>query len=94
MPPVNKDPATADKRRSAYWRRNLLVVGILLAVWLLVGYGFSIYWIELFNSISIGRLGLGFWFAQQGSIIVFVLLVWIYAFVMDRIDRQFEAGDD
>jgi putative solute:sodium symporter small subunit len=93
-PSTSKNNPSSSQNVRSYWRKNLLVVGSLLFVWLVVGYGCSIYFIELLNRISIGKLGLGFWFAQQGSILVFVLLVWLYAVVMDRVDQQFQRGDD
>lgn len=77
----------------AYWFANLRVVTLLLLIWLVVGYGCSIFFIETLNKIQIGNVGLGFWFAQQGSIFVFVMLVLVYALWMDRLDRQFDVGD-
>ena len=83
-----------SKRNSnAYWRANIRLVVVLLAVWFIAGYVISILVIEQANTISIGELGLGFWMAQQGSIYVFVLLVLIYALGMDRIDRTHGMGD-
>ncbi len=78
---------------AGYWKANLIVVAILLTVWFIVGFGCSIFFIENVNTIKIGKLGLGFWFAQQGSIYVFVVLVFVYAVVMDLIDRRFDLGD-
>jgi putative solute:sodium symporter small subunit len=92
-PSASSECETSSRSRG-YWRTNLWVVGSLLAIWLTVGYGLSIFWIERFNSISLGKLGLGFWFAQQGSILVFVLLVWSYALLMDRVDRRMGRGKD
>ena len=82
----------SDNKRS-YWHANLVIVAILLSIWFVVGYVISIFFIETFNSIKIGEVGLGFWFAQQGSIFVFVLLVLIYAVVMDFVDRRYDLGD-
>ncbi len=76
-----------------YWQANIRVVLILLAIWFGVGFGVSILFIEQVNQIKIGNLGLGFWFAQQGSIYVFVLLVLTYAVWMDRLDRKYDVGD-
>ena len=77
----------------SYWRANLRVVAILLSIWFLVAYVGSIFCIEWLNSFQVGILGMGFWFAQQGSIFVFVALVLIYAVWMDRLDRKFEQGE-
>ena len=76
----------ADK--TAYWRSNLRLIGILLVIWALVSYGFGIFFVERLNAWKIGDLPLGFWFAQQGSIYVFVVLIFIYAWRMDRLDRR------
>lgn len=76
-----------------YWHANLFVVAILLTIWFVAGFVISIFFIDQFNSIRIGQLGLGFWFAQQGSIFVFVVLVLSYALVMDAIDRRYHVGN-
>ncbi len=78
----------------AYWRANLRVIGVLLAVWLLVGPGLSIVLVEPLNRISIGGFPLGFWFAQQGAIVVFIALILVYALWMERVDRRHGGGDD
>lgn len=84
-----KNPASPDSSdASRYWRDNLRVVTILMSIWFIVGYGCSIFGIEWLNQFKIGQLGLGFWTAQQGSILVFVVLVMVYAVWMDRIDRK------
>jgi putative solute:sodium symporter small subunit len=77
--------------RNAYWRANLRVMGILLTLWFTVSYGLGILLVEPLNRIHIGGFPLGFWFAQQGSIYVFVALIFIYARWMDRIDARFGA---
>lgn len=79
--------------RNAYWRDNLRIVLILLAIWFLAGYVASIFFIEQLNTFSIGQVGLGFWMAQQGSIFVFVALVLTYALWMDRIDKKHGVGE-
>ena len=76
-----------------YWRDNLRIVAVLLTIWLVVAYGCSILFIEQLNQIRIGNVGLGFWFAQQGSIFVFIALVLVYALWMDRLDRKYDVGD-
>ncbi len=80
--------------RQAYWRANLRLIAALLAVWATVSFGFSILGVERLNALRIGRLPLGFWFGQQGAIYVFVVLIFVYAWCMDRIDRRFEQRDD
>lgn len=76
----------------AYWRTNLRYVVLLLAVWALVSFGFGILLVEPLNRIRIGGFQLGFWFAQQGAIYVFVLLIAVYVALMNRLDRR--AGMD
>jgi putative solute:sodium symporter small subunit len=76
-----------------YWRDNIRIVAILLFIWFVTGFGCSIFFIETLNRVKIGNLGLGFWFAQQGSIFVFVGLVLVYAIWMDRLDRKYGIGD-
>ena len=86
----------SDKRKAElqmYWRDNIRVVSFLLFIWFAVAYGCSIFCIELLNQIQIGNVGLGFWFAQQGSIFVFVILVLVYALWMDRLDRKYDVGE-
>ena len=82
-----------DTSKKRYWRANLKVVVILLAIWFVVAYGLSIFFVESMNQIAVGQLGLGFWMAQQGSIFVFVLLVLIYAWLMDSLDRRYNVND-
>ena len=79
--------------RKAYWRTNLIYLAILLAIWFLVSYGFGILWVEELNSIRFGGFKLGFWFAQQGSIFVFVLLIFIYVRLMNRLDKKFKVDE-
>lgn len=77
----------ADPR--AYWRANLALIAALLVVWALVSYGFGIVLVEPLNRFRLGGFPLGFWFAQQGAIYVFVVLIAVYALAMDRIDRRY-----
>ena len=72
-----------------YWRANLRLIAVLLVIWATVSYGFGILLVERLNAWKIGGLPLGFWFAQQGSIYTFVVLIFVYAWRMDRLDRKF-----
>ncbi len=76
-----------------YWLRNLRYVAALLAVWFLVSYGFGILLAEPLNAIRIGGFRLGFWFAQQGSIYVFVVLIFVYVRLMNRLDKSFDVDE-
>ncbi len=80
-----------DKGREAYWKKNRRLIAFLLAIWALVSYGFAIL-IPL--NFDIGRLPANFWWAQQGSMFVFVLLIFVYAWRMDAIDREFDVHEE
>ena len=84
----------SDDDKKAYWRRNLNLMFSLLAIWALVSYGFGIVLRPLIDMIPAGGVGLGFWFAQQGSIYVFLAIVVIYAKKMRELDREFGVDDD
>ena len=90
-------PTTEDSR-AAYWRKNLSWLAGLLVVWFVVSYGCGILFVDQLDKIRIPGTGfkLGFWFAQQGSIYVFLGLIAVYVFVMNRLDRELlgEEGDD
>ena len=81
------DPAAAATRR--YWRMNLLLMAVLLSIWAIVGLGCGILFADALNAYRLGGIPLGFWFAQQGSIAVFVVLVLVYAVVMNAMDRRY-----
>lgn len=83
-------PTEAAARR--YWRRNLGYVGVLLGIWFAVSYGAGIMFADALDRIRIGGFGLGFWFAQQGAIYVFVVLLMVYVWLMRRLDRRYQAG--
>jgi putative solute:sodium symporter small subunit len=86
-------PPIAGSRR-AYWHRNLTYVGILLGVWFIVSYGFGILLVDHLNAIRIGGFQLGFWFAQQGSIYVFVILIFVYVRLMNRLDHSYDVDEE
>lgn len=83
-----------QQRRSAYWKANLRLVAWCLGVWFIVSFVFGIILVEQLNAFSLGGYKLGFWFAQQGSIFVFVLLIFFYAYRMNKLDRQFDVHED
>ena len=80
---------TDKQKAKAYWKKNLKYLAILLSIWFLVSYVFGILLVEQLNTIRIGGFKLGFWFAQQGSIYVFVILIFVYIRLMNRLDKQF-----
>ena len=77
-----------------YWKANLRLLSICLAIWFLVSYVFGIILVEPLNAIKIGGYPLGFWFAQQGSIYTFVILIFVYAKQMNKLDRKFDVHED
>jgi len=100
MVQTSESPATGSgrgpTRAALYWRRNLRYVLTLLAVWFAVSFGAGILFVEPLNRIHIPGTGfpLGFWFAQQGSIYVFVVLIFVYVRLMNRLDREFEVDEE
>ncbi|MBO6752545.1 MULTISPECIES: DUF4212 domain-containing protein [Spongiibacter] len=78
----------------AYWRENLRLMLWLSVVWFVVSYGCGILLVEPLNAIRLGGFKLGFWFAQQGSIYTFVVLIFIYAKKMGDLDRKYGVDDD
>ena len=88
MSPLNEQQA------KEYWQRNLSLMIKLLVIWFVVSYGFGIILVDVLNQIQIGGYKLGFWFAQQGSIYVFVGLIFYYAKKMGDLDREFGVDED
>lgn len=84
---------TEDKSPKEYWRRNLRILAVLLTIWFVVSYGFGILLVEPLNSIRIGGFKLGFWFAQQGSIYVFIILIFYYVYAMNKLDKEFDVDE-
>ncbi len=80
---------TDKQLKKAYWRENLKYLAILLFVWFLVSYGAGILFKDTLDSIKIGGFKLGFWFAQQGSIYVFVILIFVYVRLMNKLDKKY-----
>jgi len=80
---------TPKEKAKAYWKENIRYVLILLAIWFLVSYGAGILFKDALNSIRVGGFKLGFWFAQQGSIYVFVILIFVYVRLMNKLDKKY-----
>jgi len=83
-----------DDKSKAYWSATLGLLGKILAVWFVVSFGAGILFADALNSISLGGYPLGFWFAQQGSMYIFIALIFIYAKKMGDIDRKFDVHED
>ena len=82
----------SDHKRE-YWRKNIQYLAILLTIWFLVSYGCGILFIDELDRIRVGGFKLGFWFAQQGSIYVFVVLIFVYVKLMNRLDRRYNVDE-
>lgn len=77
-----------------YWRRNIRYVLGLLAVWFIVSYGCGILFANELNQFRMGGFKLGFWFAQQGAIYVFVVIIFVYVWLMNRLDKKFDVDEE
>jgi len=82
------------ENRAAYWSANLRLLITLLVIWFVASYGFGIILVDVLNTISLGGYKLGFWFAQQGSMYVFLVLIYVYAIRMGQLDRKFDVHED
>ena len=94
--PTSVENAALKQRAAAYWRRNLTYVLILLTIWALVSFGCGVLWAAALNAyhLPFTRFPLGFWFAQQGSIYVFVILIFVYVRLMNRLDRAYGLSEE
>lgn len=84
----------SEEQKVAYWRRNISLLGKLLAIWFVVSYGAGILFVEALNSIHFFGFKLGFWFAQQGSIYIFVALIFYYVKKMNDLDKEFGVDEE
>ena len=89
-----EEPGDRTEAQALYWRANLRLMGGLLAIWFTVSYGFGILLVEPLNAIRFGGFQLGFWFAQQGSILTFIVLIFIYVRGMAALDNKYNVHED
>ena len=82
------------ERFQRYWRANKRLIGALIVVWGVVSLGAGVLFVDTLNTITLFSIPLGFWIAQQGAIYVFVVLIFAYAVLMDRIDHRYHADED
>lgn len=82
------------KNLQEYWKKNLRLLAILLVIWFIVSYGFGILLAEPLNKIQIGGFKLGFWFAQQGAIYIFIVLIFIYVWKMNKLDKEYGVDEE
>ena len=83
-----------QQRRKAYWQANLRILAILMTIWFVVSFGCGILFVEPLNEIILGGFRLGFWMAQQGSIYVFLVLIFVYVRFMNKLDRKFRFEEE
>jgi putative solute:sodium symporter small subunit len=81
------------ERRQAYWQANLRLLFILLTIWFAVSFGCGIFLKEVLDGVSLGGYKLGFWFAQQGSMYIFLILIGVYAHRMNKLDEHFDVHE-
>jgi len=84
---------SVEEKHAAYWRANIKLVLLLMVFWAIPSFFCGIIFVEQLNKISIAGFPLGFWFAQQGSILIFVVIILVYALMMDKIDNKY-LGDE
>jgi putative solute:sodium symporter small subunit len=82
------------EKKKKYWNKNLTYLAILLSIWFLVSFVFGIVLVDELNTIRIGGFQLGFWFAQQGAIYVFVILIFVYIRLMNKLDKDFGFNEE
>ena len=80
--------------KTKYWKKNLQYLAVLLSIWFVVSYGFGIILVDVLDKIKIGGFKLGFWFSQQGSIFVFVIIIFVYVCLMNRLDKKYNVEED
>jgi len=90
----NTSESADSASNQAYWRANLKLGAVLLIIWFVVSFGFGILLVEPLNKIPFFGFKLGFWWAQQGAIYVFIVLIFVYAWAMKRLDRKYDVHDD
>ncbi|MGV1098806.1 DUF4212 domain-containing protein [Thiovibrio sp. JS02] len=81
------------KSLAQYWKTNLTYMVVLLSIWAVVSYGCGMLFAEQLNAIRLGGFPLGFWFAQQGAIYVFVVLIFVYYLLMQKLDREYDVHE-
>ena len=80
-------------RKKEYWKKNLKYLSILLGIWFVVSYGFSILLVDVLDKFRFFGFKLGFWFAQQGSIFIFVILIFVYVRLMNKLDKKYHVEE-
>ena len=82
-----------ETNKALYWKKNLRILLVLLIIWFVSSFGAGILFAEQLNSIRLGGFKLGFWFAQQGAIYIFIILIFIYVHLMSKLDKEFNVDE-
>lgn len=82
-----------SSKNNPYWRSNVRILTVLLSIWAVVSFGLSILLVDFLDRFTIGGFRLGFWMSQQGSIYVYLILIAVYIFLMDRLDRRYSVSE-
>jgi len=90
---ITKGAKMNQEAANAYWKENIATILKLLAIWFIVSFGCGIIFMEELNAIEFGGYKLGFWFAQQGSMYIFVILIFVYAKLMERIEEKYDVNE-
>lgn len=91
--PVGKKGGWSEEKARRYWKRNLSIIAVLLTIWALVSYVAAIFLANPLYGVKVGALPMSFWFAQQGAIVTFVILIFVYCWLMDRVDKEFDVNE-
>ncbi len=83
----------SNKNLKDYWKRNLLYLVVLLSIWFLCSYGAGIIWKDSLDSVRFGGFKLGFWFAQQGAMYIFCILIFVYVWLMNKLDKEYDVDE-
>ena len=89
-----ENAATLRKHRNDYWRANIRILATLLSIWAFVAFACSIFLMDWLDQFYIAGFPLGFWFSQQGAMLIFVLIIFVYHFWMERVEREHGVSDD
>ncbi len=89
-----REPTATAEPRKRYWHKNIQYVSLLLGIWFIVSFGCGIIFVDHLDQFKLAGFNLGFWFAQQGSIYVFVVLIFVYVFLMNRLDKKYQVDED
>ncbi|AFM05719.1 putative solute:sodium symporter small subunit [Bernardetia litoralis DSM 6794] len=90
---TEKEKEKRKELMAQYWKKNITYLRVLLVIWFIVSYGTGILFVDELNTIRLGGFKLGFWFAQQGSIYIFVVLIFIYVWLMNKLDKEYDVDE-